>query len=74
MIGNKAVSGWMRGRERSQRTGILKSATYGRTKLFYVVLDIKVAVLRTVAPEVRGEWRYTVLLYEREGPRGERRL
>jgi hypothetical protein len=52
----------------------LESETYGRIKLSYAVLDMKVVALRTVAREVRGEWRYTVLLYEGEGERGERRL
>jgi hypothetical protein len=52
----------------------LESETYGRIKLSYVVLDMKVVALRIVAREVRGEWRYTVLLYEGEWERGERRL
>jgi hypothetical protein len=39
-----------------------------------VFLDTKVVVLRTVVRGVQGEWRYTALLYERGGARGERRL
>jgi hypothetical protein len=75
MIESKAVPGRTGGREgRRQSRGTLESATYGRIKLSYVALDMIVVVLRTVAREVRGEWRYTVLLYEREGAPGEGRF
>jgi hypothetical protein len=75
MIGSEAASGQIGGREgRSQSRGTLESATYGRIKISYVVLDMKAVVLRTVAREVRGEWRYIVLLYEREGAPGEGRF